>query len=332
MTSATVAGARFGTALLWALLFSTVATMVLQEMSARLGLATGSGLGEAIRSRYSGAGRAAAIALVIGAIAIGNAAYETGNLMGAALGLEELSPLSLRAWALATTVAAAALLWKGSYRAVERTMIALVVVMGIAFAATAVVLVPEVEGLARGLFVPSLPPGSTLTAIALVGTTVVPYNLFLHAATVREKWAGVVDLPAARRDLTLSIACGGALSMAIVVTAAATLGGSGDVASAADMARQLKPTLGRWATALFAIGLAAAGVTSAITAPLAAAYATAGALGWPRDLRARRVRAVWALVLLAGAVFAMAGVRPVGRWGATPTAPWPTCWEGWSWL
>ena len=311
VTSATVAGARFGTALLWTLLFSTAATIVLQEMSARLGLVTGDGLGEAIRRRYAGAARVAAIALVIGAIAIGNAAYETGNLMGAALGLEELGPLSLRAWALGTAAAAALLLWTGSYRAVERTMIALVVVMGIAFAATAIVLLPDVAGLARGLFVPTLPPGSTLTAIALIGTTVVPYNLFLHAATVREKWAGVVDLPAARRDLTLSIACGGALSVAIVVTAAATLRGAGDVVSAADMARQLEPTLGPWATALFAIGLAAAGVTSAITAPLAAAYATAGAFGWPRDLKASRVRAVWALVLLAGAAFAAAGVRPV---------------------
>ncbi|MGH7571922.1 MAG: Nramp family divalent metal transporter [Gemmatimonadota bacterium] len=311
VTSATIAGARFGTALLWALLFSTVATIVLQEMSARLGLVTGAGLGEAIRRRYAGAARIAAIALVIGAIAIGNAAYETGNLLGAALGLEELGPGSLRAWALGTAAAAAALLWTGSYRAVERTMIALVVVMGIAFAATAIALLPETESLARGLFVPTLPSGSALTAIALVGTTVVPYNLFLHAATVREKWAGVADLPAARRDLTLSIAFGGALSMAIVVTAAVTLPGADDVASAADMARLLEPTLGRWATALFAIGLAAAGVTSAITAPLAAAYATAGALGWPRDLRTPRVRTVWVLVLLAGAVFAVTGVRPV---------------------
>ncbi|MGH7556741.1 MAG: Nramp family divalent metal transporter [Gemmatimonadota bacterium] len=311
VTTATVAGARFGTLLLWALLFSTVATIVLQEMSARLGLVTGAGLGEAIRRRYAGAARMAAIALVIGAIAIGNAAYETGNLLGAALGLEELGPGPLRAWALGTAAAAGALLWTGSYRVVERTMIALVVVMGIAFVATAIAVLPETDGLARGLFVPTLPSGSALTVIALVGTTVVPYNLFLHAATVREKWAGVLDLPAARRDLTLSIAFGGALSMAIVVTAAATLRDADGVASAADMARQLEPSLGRWATALFAIGLAAAGVTSAITAPLAAAYATAGALGWPRDLRAPRVRAVWALVLLAGAVFAVIGVRPV---------------------
>ncbi len=311
VTSATVAGARFGTALLWALLFSTAATIVLQEMSARLGLVTRDGLGEAIRRRYAGAARIAAIALVIGAIAIGNAAYETGNLLGAALGLEELGRGSLRAWVLGTAAAAAALLWTGSYRVVERTMIALVIVMGIAFAATALALLPETEGLARGLLVPALPSGSALTAIALVGTTVVPYNLFLHAATVREKWAGVGDLPAARRDLALSIALGGALSMAIVVTAAATLQEADGVASAADMARQLEPTLGGWATALFAIGLAAAGVSSAITAPLAAAYASAGALGWPRDLRAARLRAVWAFVLLAGVAFAVTGVRPV---------------------
>lgn len=311
VTTATVAGARFGTTLLWALLFSTLATMVLQEMAARLGLATGNGLGEAIRRRFAQPARVLAIALVIGAVAIGNAAYETGNLLGAALGLEGTGRGTLRLWALGTAGAAAALLWTGSYRAVERAMIGLVAVMGVAFLATAAAVVPEAEGLLRGLFGFGLEPGSALTAIALVGTTVVPYNLFLHAATVREKWEGVAKLPVARRDLTFSIAAGGVLSMAMVVTAAGTLRGSGEVVGAADMARQLEPTLGAWAGALFSVGLAAAGVTSAVTAPLAAAYATAGALGWPRDLKSRRLRAVWGAVLLAGAGFAAAGIRPV---------------------
>src|SRR5690606_18049793 len=105
---------------------------------------------------------------------------------------------------------------------------------------------------------------------------------------------------------------GGVVTAAIVVTSAGALSqGGGSVTGAAEMAAQLEPLLGRWARLFFATGLLAAGLTSAITAPLAAAYAAAGALGWPRDLRDRRLRAVWAVVILTGAAFALTGVRPV---------------------
>ncbi len=313
VTTATVAGARFGVALLWALLFSVLATLVLQEMAARLGLVTGRGLGEAVRARFEGrAARWTAAGLVLGAIVLGNAAYETGNLLGGALGARALAggTGSPRGWALAIAAVAFALLWTGSYRVVERTLVGLVAVMAAVFFVTAAALLPDPSRLAAGLLVPSLPDGDALlVAVGLVGTTVVPYNLFLHASAVRERWAGPDDLPAARRDAAVSIAVGGAASMAVVVTAAAA--GGAEVTDAADMAAQLEPLLGRWAEVFFSAGLLAAGVTSAVTAPLAAAWAAAGVLGWEPDLRSTRLRAVWGVVLGAGAAFAAAGVRPV---------------------
>ncbi|MGH7507213.1 MAG: divalent metal cation transporter, partial [Longimicrobiales bacterium] len=116
VTTATLAGAGFGTTLLWALTFSTVATVVLQEMAARLGLVTGEGLGEAIRSGFgAGAVRLLAVGLVIAAIAFGNAAYETGNLLGAALGVSGIAGGSLRLWAIVTAALAFVLLWTGHY-------------------------------------------------------------------------------------------------------------------------------------------------------------------------------------------------------------------------
>lgn len=312
VTTASVAGVRFGFALLWALLFGVLATIALQEMAARLGLVTGRGLGEAIRERFDRpVARAAAVGLVIAAIGIGNAAYQTGNLLGAGLGLEGLAGGSPRTWALAVAAVAFGLLWTGSYRVVERALAAMVGLMGIVFLVTAIAVGPSLPDLLAGLLAPSLPAGSAVLAAALVGTTVVPYNLFLHAASVREKWEGVADLPTARRDLVVSIAVGGAISMAVVVAAAGAVGSERAVESAADMARALEPVLGRWAKALFAAGLFAAGTTSAVTAPLAAAWAVAGALGWRRDLDARGVRAVWVAVLATGAGFAATGVRPV---------------------
>lgn len=312
VTTATLAGANFGTALLWALLFSTVATMVLQEMAARLGLVTGRGLGEAIRERFEGPWRWLAVGLVVAAIGLGNAAYQTGNLLGGALGIEGAVGGDVRVWVAVIGTVAAALLWSGSYAAVERVMIAMVMVMSVVFLATAAVVIGEAEGVLTGLFVPGIPDGATLVAIGLIGTTVVPYNLFLHAAAVSERFDGDRDLPAARLDIALSVGVGGMVSMAILVTAAGTMfGAGGEVASAADMAVALEPVLGSWARGFFAVGLFAAGMTSAVTAPLAAAWATAGALGWRRDLKDPRVRGVWGAVLGTGVLLGVLGVRPV---------------------
>lgn len=313
VTTATLAGAGFGTALLWALLFSTIATIVLQEMAARLGLATGQGLGEAIRGRFSGLGMAIAVSMVVLAIAGGNAAYEMGNLLGGALGMEGMFGGEARWWALPIAALAFALLWSGSYKALEKILGGLVAMMSVVFVATSIAVLPPLGSIASGLFVPSLPdPSALLVAVGLIGTTVVPYNLFLHASTVSEKWSGEEDIPAARTDLIIAIALGGLVSMAVLLTSAGTISGSGGaVENAADMARQLEPLLGRWAGVFFAGGLFAAGLTSAITAPLAAAFATAGAMGWPRDLKATRFRAVWGTVLGIGVLLAITGIRPV---------------------
>lgn len=315
VTTATLAGAGYGYDLLWALTFSLLATLVLQEMAARLGLVTGAGLGEAIRRRFTRpVARLVAVSLVIAAIGFGNAAYETGNLLGAALGAEAAWGGAPRTWAIAAGVMAFLLLRTGSYRVVERVLVTLVALMAVTFLVTAALVRPPLGPMLAGLFIPTLPGGAGMLYVAgLIGTTVVPYNLFLHAAAVRERWAGPADLPAARIDLGISIVVGALVSMAIVATSAAMAerAGAADIASAADMAVQLEPLLGPGAGIFFAVGLLAAGLTSAITAPLAAAYATAGALGWPRDLGDLRLRAVWMTVLAVGIVFAGLGVRPV---------------------
>jgi manganese transport protein len=313
VTTATLAGASYGLVLLWALTFSTLATLVLQEMAARLGVVTGAGLGEAVRERFAGLARVLAAALVIGAIVLGNAAYETGNLLGAALGAAGAVGGDVRAWAPLFASVAFVLLLTGRYRVIERVLVTLVVIMSVVFLATALTIAPPLDELMHGLFVPTLPADgrALVVAVGLIGTTVVPYNLFLHAAAASEKWRGEAELGAARTDLVVAIVLGGIVSMAIVATAAGGLREGTAIASAADMAVQLEPLLGAWARVFFATGLFAAGLTSAITAPLAAAYATAGVLGWPRNLRDGRVRGIWMLVLLTGAGFAAAGVRPV---------------------
>lgn len=312
LTTATVAGARYGLTLTWALAFSVAAALVLQEMSARLGVAGGMGLGEAMRDRFNrGAARLLSAGLVIGAILIGNAAYETGNLLGGALGLEALAGGSARLWAAALAIAAFALLWSGRYRWVERVLVAMVVVMGVVFLTTAFALGPDIPRLLRGVVPGRLgDEAAMLTALGLVGTTVVPYNLFLHASAARERWRGPEHLGAVRVDTGISVTLGGVISIAVLVSAAA-LPAAVAVRSAADMALALEPLLGRWAEVFFACGILAAGLSSAITAPLAAAYATCGIMGWPTDLASPRARSVWGLVLCVGLFFSLLAVRPV---------------------
>lgn len=315
VTTCTLAGVRSGTALLWALAFATLGTIVLQEMAARLGTITGLGLGDALRRRITGPlPRALTIGLVLLAIGGGNAAYQTGNLLGAALGLDVAFSGGARLWATIVACTAALLLATGRYRLIERVLVALVICMSLLFVATALAVSPDWGTIARDLLRPSLPDGSIVLALGLVGTTIVPYNLFLHASASAERFTGGAPharLRAARLDLIVAIGLGGLVSMAIVIAAAAAGAQGASVDSAGAMAAQLTPLLGRWATVVFAAGLFAAGMTSAITAPMAAAYAVAGALGWPRDLADRRLRLVWGSVIATGVLVALTGVQPV---------------------
>jgi manganese transport protein len=316
VTTASIAGAQFGFALLWALAFSVLATILLQEMAARLALVTRQGLSETLRSSYrdSWLGTAAAM-LVVAALGVGNAAYQTGNITGAALGLESISGIGLSWWALLVGLLAGALLASGTYKLIEKLLIGLVLLMSAVFLLTLAMVRPDIGAMLDGLLVPSLPPGSLMTVIALIGTTVVPYNLFLHASAVQEKWSPDVDVKQAlhesRIDTSVSIGLGGLITFAVLGTSAAAFFGSDIEFSVANMSQQLEPLLGPAAGYFFAAGLFAAGLSSAVTAPLAAAYAVCGVMGWPRDLKGRRFRQVWLAVLVCGTAFAAAGVKPL---------------------
>jgi manganese transport protein len=318
LTICTLAGVQSGYSLLWALLFSVLVTIFLQEMAARLGLISQQGLGEAIRRQIRRPFlRLMSVFLVMSAIVIGNAAYEAGNISGAVLGLEGIFPAlsiseKVNLWPLLILVLSFVLLFSGSYRLVERVLIALVVLMSLVFLITAIQVQPSITGLFKGFFQPSIPEGELLLVVGLIGTTVVPYNLFLHASSVSEKWKEPRELSDLRIENAVGIGLGGLISVCIVITSAAVSGQEGQtINSAADMAVQLEPLLGSWSRYFLAMGLFAAGITSAITAPLAAAYAVRGVLGWEKDWKDPRFRLVWIFILLTGGVFAVLGHRPV---------------------
>ena len=314
VTACTLAGANFGYVLIWALVFAAVSTILLQDMSARLGAGGRLGLGEALMQSVPGGWMKWGVGgLVFAALAIGNSAYEAGNLAGGALGAEALfgdAAPDTRIIVLALSACAAAALIVGEYKWLERILIALVLVMCAAFIIGAVIVRPDFGALAAGL-VPRIPSGGDLTAIALIGTTIVPYNLFLHAAAARRKWEDADGLREARWDSGLSIGLGGLVSILIVATAAASLFEKGvEVTNAADMARAIEPAFGASARYLVGIGLLAAGLTSAITAPMATGYALAELAGGDEAARQRRFQITALTVLAIGTTISLLSIKP----------------------
>ena len=316
VTTATLAGAGYGYALLWALVFATVATVILQEMAGRFGTITQMGLGQALRQRLSSSiWRWPMFALIMVALYLGNAAYQAGNLSGAAIGIEAVigsGEYTFRLAVLFIAAVAGFILWRGNYKQIEKTLIALVLFMGVAFVATFIVVQPDLSEMTRGLLVPSIPDGSLLTIIALIGTTVVPYNLFLHASAAKSKWVGKENLAAARTDTVVAIGLGGLITIFIVSTAAASMFARGlSVTSAGDMALQFEPLFGSFSRYLMGLGFFAAGLSSSITAPLATAYAISEITGMEGGVKQAKFRAISISVLLFGMTVAMTGIKPI---------------------
>ena len=318
VTLCTLAGVNFGFHLLWAMVLSIVATIVLQEMASRLGIISQKGLSEVIRAEIKHPIiNKLIMLLILSAIVVGNASYEAGNISGGILGLETitgelrivLGSYSLNILSFVVGIIAFILLYIGNYKFLERVLVMLVIIMSISFLITAFLTKPAISSILKGALVPSFPEGSLLTIIGLVGTTVVPYNLFLHASLVKEKWNNPKDLKAVRKDTIISIALGGLVSMAIIISASSI--GLGEISSAADLAKSLAPLYGDFASYFLGIGLFAAGITSAITAPLAAAYVARGCFGWKSGLKSNQFRAVWFLILSLGVVFSSLGIKPI---------------------
>lgn len=318
VTLCSIAGLDYGFSLLWALVLSVFATIVLQEMSARLGIISKKGLSEVIRNEiHNPILKKVIITLILSAIVIGNAAYEAGNISGGVLGLEavfgeniiNLYDLNIKPYSILLGAIAFALLYIGNYKIIERSLIFLVIIMSVSFIATAIITRPDLMDLLHGLLIPKFPKGSVLIVIGLIGTTVVPYNLFLHASLVKEKWHNESDLKFARNDTVIAIALGGIVSMCIVISAASLQIES--INNAADLAKGIEPLFGASSKYILAIGLFSAGITSAITAPLAASYVAAGCLGWSISLKSKKFRFVWMLILLAGVISSSLGIKSI---------------------
>lgn len=311
LTTCTLAGVHSSYSLAWALIFSTAATVTLQEMSARLGFVSRSGLGEAVKSQISSkALRILVLGLIICAIFIGNAAYEAGNISGTGLGLELLfGPSSF--WPLLTGAIAFVLLLVGRYGWIENFLVGLVILMSTCFLITAFLTQADLIALFKGM-IPSIPQEEELIlAMSLIGTTVVPYNLFLHASIISKKWTETDSIRDIRLENTVSIILGGFISLLIMMVAASVSENVSSVENALDLAIQLEPLLGSSSNWLMGLGLMAAGLSSSITAALAAAYVIKGIFNINYERRSKLFKISWAIIIVVGTAIAMTGYNSI---------------------
>ena len=313
LTCAT-AGIDFGYALGWVLLFSVGATFVLQSFTAGAGIWSRLGMGEALRVYTERSPtRWIVSALVILGLWAGTAAFETGNIAGAVAGVSSLTsgllPRSVLVLLIGLFAAAALSL---QLQIVIKLLAGLVALMSAVFLVTVILAPVDWQAAIQGLMIPRIPDGSLVRTIALVGTTVVTYNLFLHGSAAKKYWAHEDPQFAWRRELTgmaIFLPLGGIISIAILL-AGATLEVEA-VESVAAIAPVIRPAAGPFAEILFGVGLFAAGITSAVTAPLAAACGVREIFGWPDDTKHLGFRVVWISVLLTGMVFALFGRNPL---------------------
>ncbi len=328
ITTATKAGVFYNFQLLWALVFSTFAALLLQEASARLTINSQLNLGEAIAKKFDGkSSKMLILFIVIVAIIVGCAAYEAGNILGAVEGLGMIFDLPSYVFVAGIGILAMLVFLLDSVHNIAKLMGLVVFLMGIAFLYTALSLKPDWSQVLKGSVIPVIPEGtgSAFLVMALIGTTVIPYDLFLGSGALNKKQS-IKDM---RFGLTIAIVLGGIISMSIMGVGNAITSSMSDVEktqflSSIDfnkdgytlLTKHLQSEIGMFAVYVFGFGMFAAGFSSAVTSPLASAI-TARSLFVNKNNEKRwssnklYFKLVLAGVLGVGLLFGFMQVKPI---------------------
>ncbi|HTE85689.1 MAG TPA: divalent metal cation transporter [Dehalococcoidia bacterium] len=276
-----IAGARFGYGLLWALLLSAIALAVIQEMAGRMGAVTGKGLADLIREQFGV--RVTMVAMV--ALLVANATTVVAEFAGVAAAAEILHVSRYIAVPVAALVVWFLVVW-GSYRRVERILLAGSAIF-LVYIVAGFVVHPDWHEVIRSSIVPSFhfSAGYLAVFIGLIGTTITPWMQFYQQATVVDKGIEANDYAYEQVDIWVgALVLYIAAFFIIVVTGATLYVHQIPIDSAADAAKALQPLAGRFAEYLFAIGLLNASLMAAAVLPLSTSYALSEAFGWERGV------------------------------------------------
>ena len=320
ITLCTLSGIDFGYSLLWCIIFSIIATSYLQELSSRLGIISRLGLGDIFKSNVNSSVKNIFFVLVFMSLFIGNSAYESGNISGTVMGLEtflgsgmiKTFGIEFNYISILISFILIAIISYGNYKSFEIILVMLVFIMSVTFIITAFLTKPDLNLILNG-FIPKINDKNFIYVIGLIGTTVVPYNLFLHSYVAKKKWKSKKEYKSSVIDTLLSIIIGGIISISIIITSAGARGliDINQINNAIDMGRQLSPYLGEFSKYFISIGLFSAGITSSITAPVATSYALSSIFNYDPDWKEKKFKVVSIIVILIGTFFSTISYNPI---------------------
>ena len=277
------AGADFGYSLLWVITLSTIMLIVLQHNVAHLGIVTGLCLSEAA-TKYTPKWVSRPI---LGTAVLASISTSLAEILGGAIALEMLFHIPIIWGALLTTAFVVIMLFTNSYKRIERAIIAFVSVIGLSFLYELFLVEIDWPQAARSWVVPSIPQGSLLVIMSVLGAVVMPHNLFLHSEVVQSREYNKQDDASIRKllkyefyDTLFSMGVGWAINSAMILLAAATFFANGIEVEELQQAQSLlEPLLGSQAALVFALALLMAGISSTVTSGMAAGSIFAGMFG-----------------------------------------------------
>ncbi len=281
-------GSRFGYQLLWVISLSTVMLIVIQNMAAKLGIATGKSLAVNIRERFS-----RPVSSFLGAtIVLACVATDVAELIGGAIGFYLLFGIPLWSGALLTVLLEVFLIISQRYHRIEVIIMGFLGIIGLCYLVEILIVKPDWAVLAPAIIIPSVDRSSIYVAVAILGAVVMPHNIFLHSNVIHSRKWGVSEgekmalLRYEKIDTSLAMFMGWLVNSSMIIVAAAVFSGNNVVVDSIEQASAtLKPLAGPLAGFLFAVALVFAGVGSSVTSSMAEVNVITGFLGKPEDPR-----------------------------------------------
>ena len=283
------AGSDYGYPLLWLVTLSTILLIILQHNVAHLGIASGLCLAEAA-TKYTP--RVVSRSLLISAMGA-SVSTSLAEILGSAIALNMLLKIPIPAGAILTFFFVLILLFTNTYTRAEKFIIAFVSIIGLSFLYELTLVDVDWAAAGIGWVKPSIPEGSIIVVMSVLGAVVMPHNLFLHSEIIQSRQWNLADEKVIKRqldyelfDTLFSMIVGWAINSAMIILAAATFFHHqihvGELSQASEM---LRPLLGPHAVAIFAVALLLSGIASTVTSGMAGASIFAGFFGEPFDMK-----------------------------------------------
>jgi len=282
------AGSAFGYKLLWMVTLSTILLIILQHNVAHLGIVTGLCLSEASTKFH----KPSTSRLLLLTAMLASVSTALAEILGASIGLKMLFKVPIQIGTILSAGFVLFMLFSNSYRKIEKWIIGFVGIIGLSFVFELFLVNPRWQSVVSGWFVPSFPTGSTLIIMSVLGAVVMPHNLFLHSEIIQSRAWNLESEEKMKKslryeflDTLFSMIVGWGINSAMIVVAAAVFFSRGIAVSELETAQAtLSPLLGNLASTVFALALLFAGLSSSITAGMAAGSIFAGIFGEPFDI------------------------------------------------